>query len=228
MYHKIGVRPDGAVIKGHYVSNDLFERQLAALKRFGYQGTTFQNLLQCGAQKGKAVLTFDDGYSNFALNAAPRLAELGWTGTVFVVTAYMGGENTWDTNWGEARESIMTWDQAKEWQTKGMEIGSHTVHHPKLAELSAEDSQQELDQSLADLRDHLDGKDFTFCYPFGSYLPATAVQVRDAGYLGATTVKKGCYLPGMDVFQVPRINIRSDTVPPVFAYKLFRALVLNR
>lgn len=228
MYHKIGHRPDGAVIKGHYVSCDLFHRQLRTLKTLGYRGITFRSLLEDGPTKGTAVLTFDDGYANFYENAVPEMELLGWHGTVFVVTATMGGVNTWDTNWGEAPEPIMSWDQARDCIKRGMEVGSHTINHPKLAELSDEEGKAELEGSLAALKENLGEAKYTFCYPFGSYRPETAVLVQKAGYLGATTVKKGSYIEGMDPFQIPRINVRSDTAPPVLAYKLFRALVLNR
>lgn len=228
MYHKIGVRPAGAKISGHYVSAPLFQRQLLTLKRLGYRGITFKSLLMDGPTKGTAVLTFDDGYANFCDNAVPKLEALGWQGTVFVVTDTIGGLNAWDTSWGEAPEPIMSWEQARDCVARGMEVGSHTVTHPKLAEISDGAGKTELEGSLAALKENLGEGSYTFCYPFGSYRPETAILVQKAGYIGATTVKKGSYIQGMDPFQVPRINVRSDTAPPVLAYKLFRALVLNR
>ena len=40
---------------------------------------------------GQIALTFDDGYHNNVVNAAPVLKELGLPATFFVVTGHMGG-----------------------------------------------------------------------------------------------------------------------------------------
>ena len=228
MYHKIGKRPPGAVINGHYVAEALLVKQLRVLKSLGYTGATFKSVIK-GETNGKvAAITFDDGYQNFPQLAVPILQRFSFKATVFVVTGFMGDENKWDTNWGEAREPLMSWAEAKECQKWGMEVGSHSVHHLRLGEINPVDAKKEIDDSMTHLNTNLGDSDWTFCYPFGSH-SATAVEaVKQAGYIGATSVKKG-YMDGTtDKWLVPRINVRADTVPAILAYKIFRALVLKR
>src|SRR5437016_3033424 len=107
MYHRIGVPVASKADTFLNVSTRSFGRQMRLLQRIGYEGITFAHAVE-GLFHGKPLprrpicVTFDDGFVNVAENAAPVLAEMRWPGTVFLPTAYAGGENEWEAESGRA------------------------------------------------------------------------------------------------------------------------------
>src|SRR5712692_9020835 len=56
------------------------------------------------------VLTFDDGFDNFARVAFPELQARGWTATVFLPAGKVGGTNDWDGHPpGAPARTLMSW-----------------------------------------------------------------------------------------------------------------------
>src|SRR5882672_9332545 len=64
-YHKLGPRPAGTRLKGLYLSQRLFVRQLTELTKAGFQSRSLSEMqaIKAGASR-KIVLTFDDGFRN--------------------------------------------------------------------------------------------------------------------------------------------------------------------
>ena len=89
MYHSVGA-PDPAWQWRHLtVPFALFEGQLRLLRRLGYRGVSleeYQALYSAGRLRRErvAALTFDDGYLDNWVYAAPLLKRYGFTGTLFV------------------------------------------------------------------------------------------------------------------------------------------------
>src|SRR5438477_279294 len=84
------------------------------------------------ALPGRAVLiTFDDGYQDFADEAFPLLERHGFPATVFVVTDAAERTSRWDAAYGQAAP-LMGWDEIRELSRRGVEFGSHTQTHPAL------------------------------------------------------------------------------------------------
>ena len=59
-----------------------------------------------------------------------------------------------------------------------------------------------------------------FCYPFGVYRPEQVALVREAGYLAATTTRRGRVRARDDMFQLHRIPVVRSTSWPQFLVKL--------
>lgn len=60
--------------------------------------------------------------------------------------------------------------EMKEMRDNGMTIGSHTVNHPVLSKLSADQQESEIRDSFAYLENICNGFDVkTFCYPYGGF-----------------------------------------------------------
>jgi peptidoglycan/xylan/chitin deacetylase (PgdA/CDA1 family) len=98
MYHRVfGVPPDTRFPK-NFVSPALFADQIEALLAWGYEPITFR---QWTAYREHAahiprkpfIVTFDDGYRDFATNAWPVLKRLKVPAAVFVVGSKLGGTN---------------------------------------------------------------------------------------------------------------------------------------
>lgn len=226
MYHRLAARPPGTTVPHHYVSPARFERHCSAMSRFGFASASLLEaaawLQGEGDDARRIVLSFDDGYANFAETAAPTLESHGLRGTVFVVTGLLGGENDWDWKNGDVRERLMTADQVRAVAAAGHEVGSHTVTHARLTEVTTEAARHEIERSRDALTDLLAQPVVTFCYPYGAHDAGVRQAVAEAGYRMACSVEKGWNDARTDAFRWTRINVRSDTSTPVLFWKLWR------
>ncbi len=101
------------------------------------------------------LITFDDGYADNYNYAYPVLREEQVPGTFFVVSSTIGKENR------------MTAVQLREMQANGMKIGSHTVTHDSLSNMSAKEVDFELRASRETLESILGEPVFALAYPGG-------------------------------------------------------------
>jgi peptidoglycan/xylan/chitin deacetylase (PgdA/CDA1 family)/GT2 family glycosyltransferase len=157
---------------------------------------------------GKCVaITLDDGYRDNYDHAFPALRRYGFPATAFVVTSLMGQSNTWDSEGELIGRDIMTWDQAREMEFGGIQIGSHTVSHCDLSLASAVVVRNELEESRDDLRRELGKSDLLLAYPFGEYNSKVRELAEASGYRAACTVRKGFVTPSVGRFDLPRVHV---------------------
>ncbi len=86
--------------------------------------------------------------------------------------------------------AAVTWEQLREMQGQGIEIGGHTRSHPSLGHMSLPEAKQEIEASFYDLRARLDDQPRTFCYPNGQpgdYSEEIKKIVSQSGFLAAVT-----------------------------------------
>ncbi|UUA71397.1 polysaccharide deacetylase family protein [Cellvibrio sp. QJXJ] len=84
----------------------------------------------------------------------------------------------------------VNWQQLKEMQLNGIEIGGHTVTHPSLGMTRLDEAIQEIEKSKLHLDQYLGEEPRTFCYPNGQpqdYTLEVKESVKRAGYLAAVT-----------------------------------------
>src|SRR3989338_7557628 len=74
--------------------------------------------------------------------------------------------------------------------SKNHEIGAHTINHPDLAKISANESKKEIIESKLWIESVIGGPVKMFCYPFGNYNGEIAVMVKEVGFKGARTVEQ--------------------------------------
>src|SRR5262249_927567 len=157
-YHNVANAPEDARFKLLYVSPESFERQLWTLQRLGLQGvSTGEGLarLRNGTARGCVVFTFDDGYIDALTTAAPPLRRYRFSATCYVVSAALGTYNRWDAEQLRESKPLMSPEQLEGWLAAGMEVGSHSLSHPRLHELPREGARAEIAQSRTALRDLL-------------------------------------------------------------------------
>jgi peptidoglycan/xylan/chitin deacetylase (PgdA/CDA1 family) len=93
-----------------------------------------------------------------------------------------------------------------------VEVGAHTVTHPRLARLTVEEQCAEIRRSKQELEAVLGRAVTSFAYPFGSredYTTDTIALVRDAGLTCACANVPGVVRPGSNVFELPRMIVRN-------------------
>ncbi len=205
------------------------ESQVGRLVDRGYEGVTFSDAV-LGDPAGKRVaVTFDDAYESMLTAAAPVLAGLGVPGTVFVPTDFPGVQPlTWPgiEDWADGPHAdelqALTWDQVRELEAAGWEIGSHTCSHPRLPELDDEELAAELVASRAKLESELAHHVRSIAYPYGAVDERVILATRDAGYLTGASLPTRFEPPR--ALSWPRVGIYRADNQRAFALKSSRAL----
>jgi peptidoglycan/xylan/chitin deacetylase (PgdA/CDA1 family) len=85
-----------------------------------------------------------------------------------------------------------------------VEIGAHTVTHPALSQLSAQQQRQEIANSRRDLEAALEQPVTGFSYPFGDTSPGVDTMVHQAGFNYACGSRNAVAWRGTDPFFLPR------------------------
>lgn len=109
----------------------------------------------------------------------------------------------------------------------GMQIGAHTVSHPILARLTAEEAFQEVGDSKRFLEDLLGERVGMFAYPNGKpgedYSPQTVEIVRSLEFDAAVSTQWGASRQGDDLLQIKRFT-PWDKTRLLFGLRLMRNL----
>lgn len=104
----------------------------------------------------------------------------------------------------------VSWDQAREMESAGIEIGSHTVTHPILTNVSENVLRAEVRESKARLERELGHTTTLFCYPNGDYDAGVRRVVEEAGYRCAVTVEPGLNDSRSDMLSLKRVHTEQD------------------
>lgn len=203
-YHKVDTRFELGFTQ---IGPRAFRRQIETLAR-GYQALGSGELLQWltgppGHEAGGApvVITFDDGYAALARHAFPVLADHGFRALVFVITDFVGRENTWDVQYGWRHFAHLTWDELGVWRQRGIEVHSHGATHARLPWLGDGQIRDELEQSREEIRRRLGAAPAAVSYPYGSVDARVRRLAAAAGYaLGFA----GPSARGSDPLELPR------------------------
>lgn len=193
------------------VSPARFAVQLAWLKRQGLRGVSVGTLVaasRAGRARGLVGITFDDGYASVLTNAVPLLLRHGFTATVFVIADRIGGTNDWDegTPW-----PMLSASQIGELAAAGMEIGSHSATHSRLASVPDSRLKAEVHGSRETLSRLSDAEVRGFAYPYGDMDAAARRAVRDAGYDYACAVNTPRAALGL--MALPRVYVGQRDGP---------------
>lgn len=214
MYHQIAAMPtSGAPLRGLCVAPEKFRTQMRWLKRFGYQGLSMRELEPYlrGEKRGRVVgITFDDGYTNVLEHALPTLQECSFSSTTYFVAGHASGHNHWDASKGAARAELMSISQIEQWRDAGQEIGSHTMDHVHLTQLSLDQAEHQIKESKRVLEALYQVPVTAFCYPYGDCNEDIFALTHKAGYTNATTIERGLALPTDDLYRLPRVTVAGS------------------
>ncbi|BBY94138.1 hypothetical protein MGALJ_38070 [Mycobacterium gallinarum] len=219
MYHSVADEPPAATRRLAVLPGS-FELQVSYLANNGFTGLTFSDLadaFRTGAAlpERPVVLTFDDGYADFASEAWPILRRHRFPATVFVTTGWVADAGP-DAA-GEPLDRMMSWAQIAGLSEAGIEMAAHTHSHPQLDQLGDAELRHELGRSRALLEDAINAPVRALAYPYGYSSTRVRLAARSAGYRFAASVRNVRATPSDDLFTLPRLTVRRSTNLPAFA-----------
>jgi peptidoglycan/xylan/chitin deacetylase (PgdA/CDA1 family) len=189
------------------VSPSAFSRHAAWLASGRVQVTTIPELLAMPDDRDAVALTFDDGFENFETVAAPLLLRHRLPATVFIVSGYVGGANTWTHHQPTPmpRLRLMDWRAVRRVAAAGFAVGAHTETHADLAALPADAAHAEITRSIAAIEAVVD-RPTLFAYPYGR-VSGAAVSILAATCDAACTTEFRCLGQGEAAPLLPRIDM---------------------
>jgi peptidoglycan/xylan/chitin deacetylase (PgdA/CDA1 family) len=197
----------------------LFDEQMAQLKELGYVVVDLDAVLDhytgnAPLPTGAVLITFDDGYRDNLLNAAPVLNKHGYAAVQFVPIAYIGDRQPLPHEEHLAANGVLNptveWDEITELERLGVRIESHGISHRPLADLELDEAAREITISKLKLEDKLGRPVRAFSYVKGSeahYKQVHLSLVRQAGYDVAFTAVSGANSRASDPLQLRRYNV---------------------
>ena len=189
-----------------------FCEHMHILAQRGFTGISLSALLDSWNGRGTlpsrpVVITFDDGFANVLEHAAPRLSDLGFSATVFVVSGRCGQTNDWPNQVSRApRLPLLSWSELGQMIAAGFEVGAHSVTHRPLTDLPPSEAAKEIVESKTAIEDRLGKAVQTFAYPFGLFNRSTCNVVREH-FGGACSATLGTAGPGHDRHCLPRLDV---------------------
>ena len=195
------------------VSPRAFARQLRSLLARGFRPASADGEVDGG---GRVLhVTFDDAFASVE-RVMPLLARHSMPCTVFACPDFADTGRTFAVPElaADARShphdlETLDWDGLRRLAARGVEIGSHTLTHPRLPELDDAELERELRASRERIEAELQRPCRFLSYPYGAEDPRVREAARAAGYESAFG------LPGVvrpaDPFSLPRVGIyRKD------------------
>jgi len=149
----------------------LFLQQMEFLAASGMPVVPLDQALH---RPGSIAISFDDGFCNLLDHAVPVLERLRLPATIFVVSEYCGRNNNWPSQpHGVPDLPLLSWDKLSALPPL-ISLGAHTMTHPDLRRLSAEECERELCECQGQIEQHLGRPVRCLAYPYGASSP----QVR--------------------------------------------------
>lgn len=207
LYHYISVNPNNDDIPRNGLSTppDILEKQLALLSTNGFTTISLDEMAaafsgQFTMPQKPVILSFDDGYIDFYINAVPILRKYNMKAMAFIPTGLIGGR------------AYMTWAQIDELaKSPNVVFGAHTVHHAYLPKSSPATLATEVEESKSVLEKHVGYKVNWFAYPYGAFNEQVVSEIKRAGFIGSVTTLPGVWQYQSRFFYVPRYRAGTRT-----------------
>lgn len=125
---------------------------------------------------------------------------------------------------------VLTWDQIRDLNKRGFEIGSHSRTHPHLSQLTAKSQIDEIFQSKSKIEQEIGHEVVSFSYPTGGFDDRAISCVKNAGYDYAVAYDQAIWNAGGNEYLIPRIHVEPEVqferfkgalvLPELFLYGL--------
>jgi peptidoglycan/xylan/chitin deacetylase (PgdA/CDA1 family) len=228
MYHSISPDPELGVRSYYKVctSPQRFAQNMQWLADAGRKGVTLKEGLDIlegrkAANTPAVVITFDDGFRDFYTHAAPVLRRHGFSATMYLPTGFISDERKTFNG-----RDCLTWREVKELSLAGIEMGSHTVNHPKLVELTWPQIMRELADSRSAIEDRLEVPVPSFAYPFAfpqgkkEFTERLTEALQTTGFSNCVTTEIGREFRPTSAYRLKRLPVNSDDDEQFFVAKI--------
>jgi peptidoglycan/xylan/chitin deacetylase (PgdA/CDA1 family) len=238
-YHRVCEPPEGAPPPTWYVTPERFEQQLTGLIARGWQAWPLRQVISCMERdlpipRKTFVITFDDGYVNNLIEAAPILTTLHLPATLFLATKYLDSKQPFPCDdWtaagqpGVPSESWrpLTTEECRRLCGNGLiELGAHTHTHADFRN-RPDALRSDLAENIAVLEERFNVILPAFAFPYGTkaagfVTPELIQAARDAGAICSLTAESGLVRPGDSPFGWGRFTVREYDTAASLAAKL--------
>ena len=216
LYHSIW-RTRRVWIAPFAVTPAAFEHHVDLIISSGRNPITVSSL--CAALGGQSsmaprpvVITFDDGFADFA-DAAAVLGRHQIPSTLYVTTGALRGRGPRPPEMAIPPASMLHWSQLAELELSNVEIGAHTHTHRQLDIMRTKEVADELRHSKEILEDELGHQVLSFAYPHGFHCSRIRRVVATVGHTSAGAVMNALSSQRDDPFSLARLTIRPNTTP---------------
>lgn len=206
MYHSVSDRGGSTA-----TAPAVFAGQMQAIADAGLPVITLDDYLAAreggaGLAPHSVIITFDDGFQDFADTVWPVMRRLGFRPIVYLPTGHVGQLEGWRGIASPPRR-LMDWPTIRGLAAEGVIFGSHTVSHPDLNALTPAALDAELGRSGQAIEAHLGTPADHFAPPYGlansAVRAAIAARYRTSAgtRLGqATMTARSDDLPRIEMF----------------------------
>ncbi|MGW8381073.1 polysaccharide deacetylase family protein [Streptomyces sp. ODS28] len=211
MYHAVGHAPAKAAY-GLSVSPGAFAEQMEQVAQHGCTPMTTEELAHAWRNGGvlprrPLLITFDDGYEGVHRHALPALRKHGFRASLFVTTGWLRGPH----EAGGALDTMLDWDQVRELEAHGVEIGGHSHTHPQLDQLEDEVLAHELRHCRELVAEETGTKPVSFAYPYGYSSRRVRRAVRESGFGQSLAVNNALAARCQGPYALTRLTVRRST-----------------
>lgn len=226
MLHHVGDENKFNSLKPYSISRKTFVSLLSFIEQNDFITANVQDLSKKKISGKKRIfLTFDDCGKHLFDFAIPELLRRNMTASFFIPTANIGKHNDWESE-NCTRLELMNKSDLIQLSSLGMEVGSHSHNHIRLADAGFQNASEQLRISKSRLENIISAEVLSIAYPYGS-IPAKYLKlVKDAGYKYAL----GIYCPHESNLTLRRFiyhdgdNERTLSRKLSGLYKLYRVI----
>ena len=183
------------------IRNEIFFEHLNEINNLGIEFITFEKfekVIKTKIDKNYILLTIDDAFESFYLNAWPILKNRRIPFILFVSTREIG------------KYGYMTWERIKEVATSDLvTIGNHSHTHEYLIDWEDNKIKSDLKTSMQIFKKELGYSPKIFSYPFGEYSSNLKKIVDDLDFEFAFGQHSGVIDPTKDFLELPRFPINE-------------------
>jgi peptidoglycan/xylan/chitin deacetylase (PgdA/CDA1 family) len=231
MYHQVSPKTEPGFQK-YTVTPAAFAKQMALLDVAGYVPINLDTMLDYRVGKTRlcgrpVVITFDDGYQDCIDYAVRILKKHRFTAVFYLVAGLMGQPSAWLKPEFGYELALIDWNDARQLDDAGYQIGSHSQSHPHLSALSTEGCHAELAESRQVLEKYLGHAVRHLAYPYGSFDERVSTIASQVGYQSACSVEVGFSTRHDSPLALRRVPVTGYDSLADFAWRLWSAYPLS-
>tara|TARA_B100000378_G_scaffold51871_1_gene38479 strand:- start:165 stop:1220 length:1056 start_codon:yes stop_codon:yes gene_type:complete len=183
------------------IKNEIFSEHLKEINNLGIEFIKykkFEEIIKIDIDKNYLLLTIDDAFESFYLNAWPVLKNKKIPFILFVNTREVG------------KHGYMTWNQIREINKSNLgTIGNHSHSHEYLVDWEDNKIKSDLETSIKIFKKELGYSPKIFSYPFGEYSNSLKKIVSDLNFKFAFGQHSGVIDITKDFLELPRFPINE-------------------